>query len=72
MFHPMAVISIVALEGDQTGQELLEQSLRVLDPEVLGLDIELRRFDLSLENRRRTKNAVCLAAAEALLAAGLG
>jgi isocitrate dehydrogenase (NAD+) len=72
MFHPMAVISIVALEGDQTGQELLEQALRVLDPDVLGLDIELRRFDLSLENRRRTQNAVCLEAAETMLAVGLG
>src|SRR5690348_17145676 len=72
MFHPMAVISIVALEGDQTGQELLEQALRVLDPEVLRLDVELLRFDLALENRRRTKNAVCLEAAEAMRATGLG
>ena len=55
----MAPIRIVALEGDQTGQELLEQALRVLDPDVLGLEIELVRFDLSLENRRRTRNGVC-------------
>ena len=48
----MAPIRIVALEGDETGQELLEQALRVLDPEVLGLELELVRFDLSLENRR--------------------
>jgi isocitrate dehydrogenase (NAD+) len=45
----MAAVSIVALEGDETGQELLEQALRVLDPEVPGLEVELRRFDLSLE-----------------------
>ena len=53
----MAALEIVALEGDQTGQELLEQALRVLDPEVLGIAIDLVRFDLSLENRRRTSNA---------------
>ena len=51
----MAPIRIVALEGDQTGQELLEQALRVLDPDVLGLELELVRFDLSLENRRATR-----------------
>ena len=60
------------LEGDQTGQELLEQSLRVLDPELLGLALELERFDLSLENRRRTENGVCHEAAAAMADAGLG
>jgi isocitrate/isopropylmalate dehydrogenase len=30
----MAAVSIVALAGDETGQELLEQALRVLDPEA--------------------------------------
>jgi isocitrate dehydrogenase (NAD+) len=68
----MAALEIVALEGDQTGQELLEQALRVLDPAVLGLDIELIRFDLSLENRRRTRNAVCEEAAEEMRRTGLG
>ncbi len=65
-------MSIVALEGDQTGQELLEQSLRVLDPELLGLDLEVRRFDLSLENRRATKNEVVSQAAQAMRETGLG
>ena len=37
----MSGLTIVVLEGDQTGQELLEQSLRVLDPEVIGLEAEL-------------------------------
>jgi isocitrate dehydrogenase (NAD+) len=32
--------SIVVLEGDQTGQELLEESLRVLAPDVIGLELE--------------------------------
>ncbi len=68
----MAPIRIVALEGDQTGQELLEQALRVIDPEVIGLDIELVRFDLSLDNRRRTANEVCEEAAEAMRSTGLG
>ena len=30
--------TIVVLEGDETGQELLEEALRVLDPDVIGLD----------------------------------
>src|ERR671919_1719610 len=68
----MAGLRIVVLEGDQTGQELLEQSLRVLDPGLLGVEIELQRFDLSLENRRRTDNGVCSEAAAAMGDAGLG
>src|SRR5918993_6021149 len=42
----MEPLRIVALDGDETGQELLEQSLRVLDPGVLGTEIEVERFDL--------------------------
>ena len=63
---------IIVLEGDETGQELLEQSLRVLDPEVLGFELELERFDLSLENRRATRNAVVNDAAAAMREAGYG
>jgi isocitrate dehydrogenase (NAD+) len=65
-------VRIVILEGDQTGQELLEQALRLLDPDLLGLQIELERFDLSLENRRATANAVVAESADAMCAAGLG
>ena len=68
----MAAVEIVALEGDQTGQELLEQALRVLDSGVLGLAVEITRLDLSLKNRRRTENAVCREAAAAMRSAGLG
>ncbi len=64
--------TLVVCEGDETGQELLEQALRVLDATVLGVPIELQRFDLSLENRRRTNNGVVSEAAEAMLAVGLG
>ncbi|HET8592985.1 MAG TPA: isocitrate/isopropylmalate family dehydrogenase, partial [Solirubrobacterales bacterium] len=58
--------------GDQTGQELLEQALRVVAPDVIGLEVELERFDLSLENRRRTRNEVCTEAARAMTEAGFG
>ena len=68
----MASLRIVALEGDQTGQELLEQALRVLDPALLGIELEIVRFDLSLENRRATANGVVAEAAEAMLETGLG
>ena len=37
-----APVKITVLEGDETGQELLEQALRVLDPEVLGLPTRAR------------------------------
>src|SRR5215212_5437298 len=46
--------TIVVMEGDQTGQELLEEALRVLDPAVTGLGLDFVRYDLSLENRRAT------------------
>ena len=64
--------TITVLEGDQTGQELLEQALRVLDPSVIGVELELRRFDLSLENRRATANQVVRDAADAMRSCGLG
>jgi isocitrate dehydrogenase (NAD+) len=65
-------IAVIVLEGDETGQELLEQSLRVLDGDLLGLDLHLQRFDLSLENRRATNNDVVSEAAQAMREAGLG
>ncbi len=64
--------TIVVLEGDQTGQELLEEALRVLDPAVIGVELEFPRFDLSLEERRRTKNGVVHEAAAAIREHGLG
>ena len=30
-------LKIIVLEGDETGQELLEQSVRVLDADLLGI-----------------------------------
>ena len=64
--------TIVVLEGDQTGQELLEAAVRVLQPEVLGLDLDLPRYDLSLETRRGTENRVVHDAARAIASRGLG
>jgi isocitrate/isopropylmalate dehydrogenase len=65
-------VEIVVMEGDQTGQELLEQAVRLLDSDLLGLEIELDRFDLSLEARRATGNGVVTEAAAAMRDAGLG
>lgn len=65
-------VSIVVLEGDQTGQELLVEALRVLDPDVIGAELELRRFDLSLARRRETSNQVVHDAAAAMREAGYG
>jgi len=68
----METKTIVVLEGDETGQELLEEALRVLDAEVTEVELEFERFDLSLEARRKTKNGVVYEAAAALRQAGLG
>jgi isocitrate dehydrogenase (NAD+) len=65
-------VAIVVLEGDQTGQELLEQALRVLAADVIGAEVTLRRFDLSLASRRATANAVVDEAAAAMRGSGFG
>jgi len=65
-------LRIIVLEGDETGQELLDQSLRVLDPAVTKVGVELEHYDLSLENRRRTNNEVVSAAARAMSGARFG
>ncbi|HLM26255.1 MAG TPA: isocitrate/isopropylmalate family dehydrogenase [Thermoleophilaceae bacterium] len=65
-------LRIVVLEGDETGQELLEAALRALDPDVLGLEIGLDRYDLSLDNRRETDNGVVHEAAAATSEARFG
>ena len=68
----MELKTIVVLEGDQTGQELLEEALRVLAKDVVGLELELPRFDLSLESRRATGNEVVHEAAAAIREHGFG
>jgi len=63
--------TIVVLQGDQTGQELLDQALRVLEPTVTGVPLAFQTFDLSLDHRRRTHNQVVLDAAAAMRRTGL-
>jgi isocitrate/isopropylmalate dehydrogenase len=64
--------TIVVVEGDQTGQELLEEALRVLQPDVIGIGLNFPRFDLSLESRRATDNRIVYEAAAAIREHGLG
>jgi isocitrate/isopropylmalate dehydrogenase len=68
----MTTRSIVVCEGDETGQELLNAALPVLDSSVIGVALDLVRFDLSLANRRATRNAVVHEAAAAMRETGLG
>ena len=63
---------IVLLEGDETGQELLEEAVRVLQPDVVGIELEFPRYDLSLAKRRETANGVVHEAARAIREHGLG
>ena len=62
----MPTPTIVVLQGDETGQELLVEALRVLDRSVIGLELHFEEYDLSLEKRRETKNAIVQEAAEAM------
>jgi isocitrate dehydrogenase (NAD+) len=65
-------VRIIVLEGDETGQELLDQAIRVLDPAVTKVGVELEHYDLSLENRRKTDNEVVIKAARAMAQSGFG
>jgi isocitrate dehydrogenase (NAD+) len=64
--------TLVVLEGDQTGQELLLEALRVLDRSVIELELTFAHYDLSLENRRATHNQVVFDAAQAMKQHRLG
>ncbi len=57
--------TVVVLHGDQTGEELLKEAVRLLEPDVIGFKVDRRDFDLSLERRRQTRNQVVLDAAAA-------
>jgi isocitrate dehydrogenase (NAD+) len=63
---------IIVLDGDQTGQELLLESLRVLAADVIRFDLEFIHYDLSLENRRATNNEVVYEAGRAMRQHHLG
>jgi len=60
------------MEGDQTGQELLVEAMRVLNPAVTRVDVQFDHYDLSLENRRITSNQIVHDAAQAMKKHGLG
>jgi isocitrate dehydrogenase (NAD+) len=64
--------TIVVMHGDQTGEELLQEALRVLVPDVIGVNLDFQHFDISLANRRATQNAVVKEAAAAMNKTGLG
>jgi isocitrate dehydrogenase (NAD+) len=64
--------SVTVLHGDQTGEELLLEALRLVDPTLIGFPLEVRHLDLSLARRRETNNRVVLEAAEALRETGFG
>jgi isocitrate dehydrogenase (NAD+) len=68
----MAASTIAVLHGDQTGEELLREALRLLERDVLGLELRGVDFDLSLEERRKTRNQVVIDAADALREFGFG
>jgi isocitrate dehydrogenase (NAD+) len=67
-----SLATIVVCDGDDTGQELLLEALRAMTPELLGVQLELVHFDLSLENRRATNNKIVHQAAVAMMETGLG
>ena len=64
--------TIVVMHGDQTGEELLQEALRVLVPEVIGLTLDFQHHDISLAKRRATNNQVVRDAADAMCETGLG
>lgn len=68
----MSSKTVVILKGDQTGQELLDESLRVLSSSAVRTPLSFEYFDLSLEHRRHTQNKVVHDAAAALGQYGLG
>ncbi|MDQ6929646.1 MAG: isocitrate/isopropylmalate family dehydrogenase [Candidatus Eremiobacteraeota bacterium] len=68
----MSVATIAVLQGDETGQELLVEALRVLDKSVIDIDVTLEHYDLSLENRRATNNGIVHEAAAAMKRTRLG
>lgn len=64
--------TIVVLDGDQTGQELLLEALRVIKSDAVKLDLRFEHYDVCLENRRRTQNQIVYEAAAAMRRTGLG
>ncbi len=64
--------TLVVMHGDQTGEELLQESLRVLQPDIVRQPLDFEHFDLGLDNRRATQNQVVRDSAASMLKTGLG
>ncbi len=64
--------TVVVLHGDQTGEELLLEALRVLEAPQLAEQVQLEHVDLSLEARRSSQNEVVHDAARRMRASGFG
>ncbi len=64
--------TIVVLHGDQTGEELLHEALRLLSVPALAAHLNLVHFDLSLASRRRSDNEVVHEAAREMRKCGFG
>ena len=64
--------TIIIMHGDQTGEELLEEAMRLTDPSIIGLTLAFEHFDLSLASRRKSQNKIVHEAAAAMLKTGLG
>ena len=69
--NPENTPCIIVMHGDETGEELLQEALRVLHPSVTRQPLNFLDYDLSLENRRATRNKVVEEAADAALKSGL-
>lgn len=54
------------MHGDKTGEELLREALRLLEPSVIGLEISTEDYDFSLATRQATNNDIVREAAIAV------
>ena len=70
MAGPPCVITV--LHGDQTGEELLQESLRILESPRILEHVQLEHVDLSLQARRESGNEVVHEAARRMRQTGLG
>jgi len=62
--------TIIVMHGDETGEELLQEALRVLQPAVIRQQLTFEHYDLSLANRQATNNQVVWDAASAACQSG--
>ncbi|MHB1525896.1 MAG: isocitrate/isopropylmalate family dehydrogenase [Candidatus Dormibacteria bacterium] len=68
----MAQCTVTVLHGDQTGEELLAEALRVLAAPSIAPLLTLEHLDLSLAARRGSANEVVHEAARRMLRSGCG